>query len=136
MRKSGQLNKTELKQVRRQQTATIAKVLDSMRHQLPTIQEILDKVWDSYPQHQRLALKPLGRTMPFCDGIGVPKTNLTSTDRQVRALFRQHELKVQTIVTKENSWFVKFDEDSAPDFNTLKQRLRQLSADAHEQLSG
>lgn len=59
-----------------------------MKHHLPTIQEILDEVWGKYPEKQRLDLKFLGRAAPFCDGIGVPKTNLTSTDRQVRNLFQ------------------------------------------------
>lgn len=77
-----------LKLKRSQQTATIAKVLDGMKHHLPTIQEILDKVWGKYPEKRRLDLKVLGRAAPFCDGIGVPRTNLTSTDCQVRNLFQ------------------------------------------------
>jgi hypothetical protein len=40
------------------------------------------------------------------------------------------------VIAKEKSWFVKFDEDAVPDFHTLKQRLEQLSAAAHERLAG
>jgi hypothetical protein len=51
-----------------------------MKHHLPTIQEILDAVWSKFPQERRLDLKVLGRAIPFCDGVVVPKTALTSTD--------------------------------------------------------
>jgi hypothetical protein len=94
-----------------------------MRHHLPTIQEILDTVWSAFPQEDRLGLKVLGRAIPFCDGVGVPRTTITSTDRQVKDLFQQHEIKVYTVIAKGTSWFVKFDEDSTPDFDTLKHRL-------------
>jgi hypothetical protein len=81
-------------------------------------------------------LKFLGRAVPFCDGIGVPKTSITSDERQIKDLFQRHELKVQTVIVKERSWFVKLDEDAAPDFRTLKQRLKQLSGAAHKCLAG
>jgi hypothetical protein len=107
-----------------------------MRHCLPTIQEILDSVWSTFPQKDRLDLRFLGRSVSFCDGVGVPRTSITSNDRQIKDLFQKHELKAQTVIAKEGSWFVKFDEDSAPDFDTLKHRLHQLSSFAHEQLAG
>jgi hypothetical protein len=107
-----------------------------MKHNLPTIQEILDAVWSKFPQKDYLSLKVLGRAVPFCDGVGIPKTKITSNDHQIKDLFQKHELKVQTVIAKEGSWFVKFDEDSAPDFDTLKRRLCQISSFAHEQLAG
>jgi len=46
-------------------------------------------------------------------------------------------LKVYTIVAKKQGhWFVKFDEDSMPEFSTLKTRLKELSDYAHEKLAG
>ena len=95
-----------------------------MRYFLPTIQEILEKVWDDHPKKEYLVLKPLGNMKPFCDGVSVPMTLLTSTERQVRELFRDHELKVYTVVVKEKSWFVKFDEDCLPNFGVLEERLK------------
>jgi hypothetical protein len=65
-----------------------------MKHHLPTIQEILDTVWSTFPQERRLDLRVLGRAIPFCDGIGIPRTAITSNDRQIKDLFQKHELKV------------------------------------------
>jgi hypothetical protein len=78
---SGQKDtKIEMKKLRSQQTATIAKVLDGMKHHLPTIQEIIGAVWSTFPQKRRLDLRVLGRAIPFCDGVGVPRTAVTSTE--------------------------------------------------------
>jgi len=77
----------DLKALRKDQSANIAKVLDGLRHLLPTLREILDKIWLQHPSQQQISLRTLGLALPFCDGIGVPKTKLTATERQVRELF-------------------------------------------------
>ena len=78
----------------------------------------------------------MGLDSPFCDGIGVPKTRLTDTERNVRTLFQKYDLKLHTVVSKEKCWFVKLDEDAMPDFLTLKKILKNLSNFGHEQLAG
>jgi hypothetical protein len=81
-------------------------------------------------------LRALGLALPFCDGIGVPKTRLTATERQVRELFERVNVKVFSVVHKEESWFVKLDEDAAPSIRVLKRRLLQMSDTANEELRG
>jgi hypothetical protein len=36
--------------LRAQQTATIDKILDGMKHHLPTVQEIVGSLWDRFPE--------------------------------------------------------------------------------------
>jgi len=43
---------------------------------------------------------------------------------------------VFSVVHKEQSWFVKLDEDAAPSIRVLKRRLQQMSDTAHEDLQG
>ena len=81
-------------------------------------------------------MRALGLALPFCDGIGVPKTKLTATERQVRELFEKFNIKVFSVVHKEQSWFVKLDEDAAPSIRVLKRRLLQMSDTAHQELHG
>lgn len=76
-------------------------------------------------------MKCLGLDSPFCDGVSVPKTKLTETERNVRFLFQKYNLKLHTVVSKEESWFLKFDEDAMPDFLTLKKTLKKLSDFVH-----
>ena len=70
-----------LKVKRQEQTANIVKVLDGMKHFLPTIKEILGGLWLTHPAKGKVALRALGLALPFCDGVGIPHTRLTSTDR-------------------------------------------------------
>jgi hypothetical protein len=67
----------DLKEKRKQQTATIAKTLDSLKDMLPKVQEILDRLWATHPVAEKFLLKELGRKGSFCDGIRIPRTPLT-----------------------------------------------------------
>ncbi len=51
-------------------------------------------------------------------------------------LFHEYDIKVYSVISKSDSWFVKFDEDAMPDFKTLKERLKNLSNSIHEKLEG
>jgi hypothetical protein len=79
---------------------------------------------------------PLGDEKSFCDGIGVPRTKLTDSIQSVKHLFAKHQLRLWTVIPKQNSWFVKLDEDAMPDFLTVKARLRVLSENINENLRG
>jgi hypothetical protein len=58
-----------------------------MKHYLPTTKKIFGSLWDCFPEKEKLSLKILGRAIPFCDGLGVPRTAITSTERQIKDLF-------------------------------------------------
>jgi hypothetical protein len=49
-------------------------------------------------------------------------------------LFADHELRTWTVISKQKSWFVKLDDDAMPDFETVKLRLKELSAYTNEKL--
>jgi hypothetical protein len=81
------VNQKDIEVLRTQQTAIIGKILDGMNHFLPTIQDIFGSLWDRFPEKEKLSLKVLGRAVPFCDGVGVPRTAFTSNQRQIKDLF-------------------------------------------------
>ena len=62
----------------------------------------------------------------FCDGIGLTRTPLTQTERQVRELFQEFGLKLFTVVAKDKSWFVKLDEDAMAGANDIKDKLKKM----------
>jgi hypothetical protein len=109
-------------------------LLDRFQHKLPKVGKILDEIWSNTKPEDASLLEPIGGSVPFCDGIGVPKTTLTRTERQVRELFQEFELKLFTVISKANGWFVKLDEDTMPDFTIVKERLWKLSTTANEKL--
>ena len=76
-----------LKETRATQTLHIVEVLNQHKEKLPTIQEILDSVWNQHEEKKELELRPIGDGMSFCDGIKIPKTPLTETMSQVKKLF-------------------------------------------------
>ena len=93
-------------------------------------------MWRKSEEKKKLELRPIGDGKSFCDGIKIPKTSLTETMSQVKKLFLQQNLPTWTIVSKQTSWFVKLNEDLMPDFETVKARLKELSAVANEKLGG
>ena len=77
---------------------------------------------------------PLKQGQTFCDGIAISRTPITGSISQVKSLFAKHNLRIWTVIPKEDSWFIKFDEDVIPVVELLKPKLKELLSSANQKL--